>query len=104
MTQAALSNFIYAIANLPRGPYRPPQYRRVMLPPITPVCVDYFKREVLPHVPDAWIAWDKTRIGFEIPFNRHFYTCQPPRDLVQIEAELKTLETDIVRMLGELTA
>ena len=75
-----------------------------LLPLIKPACVDYFKREVLPHVPDAWIAWDKTRIGFEIPFNRHFYTYQPPRDLAEIEAELKTLETDIVRMLGELTA
>ncbi len=75
-----------------------------LLPPITPACVDYFEREVRPHVPDAWIAWDKTRVGFEIPFNRHFYTYTPPRDLAEIEAELKTLETDIVRMLGELTA
>ncbi|MEJ7746719.1 MAG: class I SAM-dependent DNA methyltransferase [Luteimonas sp.] len=75
-----------------------------LLPLITPACVEYFEREVQPHVPDAWIAWDKTRIGFEIPFNRHFYTYQPPRDLAEIEAELKTLETDIVRMLGELTA
>lgn len=66
-------------------------------------CIDYFEREVRPHVPDAWIAWDKTRVGFEIPFGRHFYTYQPPRDLAEIEAELKTLETDIVRMLGELT-
>lgn len=98
MTPTELSNFIYSIANLLRGPYRPPQYL------ITPACVDYFEREMRPHVSDAWIASDKTRIGFEIPFNRHFYTCQSPRDLAQIEAELKTLETDIVRMLGELTA
>lgn len=75
-----------------------------LLPLITATCVEYFEREVQPHVPDAWIAWDKTRIGFEIPFNRHFYTYQPPRDLAEIEVELKALETDIVRMLGELTA
>jgi type I restriction-modification system DNA methylase subunit len=55
-------------------------------------------------VPDAWIAWDKTRVGFEIPFNRHFYVYKPPRDLAEIEGELKTLEMDIVRMLGKLTA
>ena len=75
-----------------------------LLPLIRPACTAYFEREVQPHFPDAWIAWDKTRIGFEIPFNRHFYTYKPPRDLAEIEAELKTLETDILRMLGELTA
>ena len=39
----------------------------------------YFKREVLPHAPDAWIDTDKTQVGYEIPFNRHFYVFQPPR-------------------------
>ncbi len=71
---------------------------------ITESCTEYFEREVRPHVADAWIAWGKTRVGFEIPFNRHFYTYQPPCDLAEIEVELKTLETDIVRMLGKLTA
>ncbi len=75
-----------------------------LLPIVRPTCETYFEREVQPHVPDAWIAWDKTRVGFEIPFNRHFYVYQPPRDLTEIEDELKTLETDIIRMLGELTA
>ena len=75
-----------------------------LLPIVRPACETYFTREVKPHVPDAWIAWDKTRVGFEIPFNRHFYVYQPPRDLTEIEDELKTLETDIIRMLGELTA
>lgn len=75
-----------------------------LLPLIGPACIAYFEREVKPHVPDAWIAWDKMKIGYEIPFTRHFYVYQPPRDLAEIEAELKTLETDIVRMLGELTA
>lgn len=65
---------------------------------------DYFKREVLPHVPDAWIDHSKTKVGYEIPLNRHFYVYEPPRPLEEIEAEIKTLESDIVRMLGEVTA
>lgn len=64
----------------------------------------YFEREVLPHVPDAWIDHSKTRIGYEIPLNRHFYRYEPPRDLAVIEAEIKALEADIVRLLGEVTA
>ena len=39
----------------------------------------YFKREVLPHAPDAWIDHEKTKVGYEIPFNRHFYVFKPPR-------------------------
>ena len=64
----------------------------------------YFEREVLPHVPDAWIDHSKTKIGYEIPLNRHFYRYEPPRELAVIEAEIKALETDIVRLLGEVTA
>lgn len=64
----------------------------------------YFEREVLPHVPDAWIDHGKTKVGYEIPLNRHFYRYEPPRELSVIEAEIKALETDIVRLLGEVTA
>lgn len=64
----------------------------------------YFDREVLPHVPDAWIDESKTKVGYEIPLNRHFYRYEPPRELSVIEAEIKALETDIVRLLGEVTA
>ena len=64
----------------------------------------YFEREVLPHVPDAWIDHSKTKVGYEIPLNRHFYRYEPPRELAVIEAEIKTLEADIVRLLGEVTA
>jgi type I restriction enzyme M protein len=64
----------------------------------------YFEREVLPHVPDAWIDHSKTKMGYEIPLNRHFYRYEPPRDLAVIEAEIKALEADIVRLLGEVTA
>ena len=64
----------------------------------------YFEREVLPHVPDAWIDHSKTKVGYEIPLNRHFYRYEPPRELAVIESEIKALEMDIVRLLGEVTA
>jgi type I restriction enzyme M protein len=64
----------------------------------------YIKREVLPHVPDAWIDESKTRIGYEIPFNLHFYKFTPPRPLEEIKAEIKTIEQDILRLLAEVTA
>lgn len=64
----------------------------------------YFEREVLPHVPDAWIDHSKTKIGYEIPLNRHFYRYEPPRDLAVIEAEIKALSADISRLFGEVTS
>lgn len=64
----------------------------------------YFEREVLPHVPDAWIDHGKTKVGYEIPLNRHFYRYEPPRELTVIEEEIKALEADIVRLLAEVTA
>lgn len=60
----------------------------------------YFKREVLPHVPDAWIDEEKTKIGYEIPFTRHLYRYKPLRPLAEIEAEIRTLEAEIQGMLG----
>jgi type I restriction enzyme M protein len=63
----------------------------------------YFKREVLPHAPDAWIDHDKTKVGYEIPFNRHFYVFQPPRPLAEIDAELKGVTDRILTMIGGLT-
>jgi len=64
----------------------------------------YFKREVLPHVPDACIDTTKTRVGYEIPLNRHFYRYEPPRPLEVIETDIKRLEDDIMKMLKEVTA
>lgn len=64
----------------------------------------YFKREVLPHVPDAWIDESKTKIGYEIPLNRHFYQYEPPRPLEVILADIRALEADILRLLKEVTA
>ena len=63
---------------------------------------DYFKREVLPHVPDAWIDHEKTKVGYEIPFNRHFYVFKPPRSLEEIDAELKGVTAKIMTMLEGL--
>ena len=64
---------------------------------------DYFRREVLPHVPDAWVDQSKTKVGYEIPLNRHFYRYEPPRPLEKIEADIKGLETEIVSLLAEVT-
>jgi len=64
----------------------------------------YFKREVLPHAPDAWIDHDKTKVGYEIPFNRHFYVFKPPRPLAAIDADLKQCTDRILAMINGLTA
>ena len=63
----------------------------------------YFKREVLPHAPDAWIDHEKTKVGYEIPFNRHFYVFKPPRELAEIDAELKGVTDRILTMIGGLS-
>ncbi len=63
----------------------------------------YFKREVLPHAPDAWIDHEKTKVGYEIPFNRHFYVFKPPRPLTEIDAELKGVTDRIMTMIKGLT-
>jgi type I restriction enzyme M protein len=72
--------------------------------PLSEDITAYFKREVLPHAPDAWIDADKTKVGYEIPFNRHFYVFKPPRPLAEIDAELKGVTDNILRMIGGLTA
>jgi type I restriction enzyme M protein len=73
---------------------------------------DYFAREVLPHVPDAWIDENKRDekdglvgiVGYEINFNRYFYQYQPPRKLAEIDADLKAVEAEIAALLGEVTS
>jgi len=62
----------------------------------------YFQREVLPHAPDAWIDAEKSKVGYEIPFNRHFYVFETPRSLHAIDEELKAVSSRIMAMLGEL--
>jgi type I restriction enzyme M protein len=72
--------------------------------PLSEDVESYFKREVLPHAPDAWIDHDKTKVGYEIPFNRHFYVFQPPRELAEIDAELKQTTDRIKEMIEGLSA
>ncbi len=72
--------------------------------PLSEEVETYFKREVLPHAPDAWIDHDKTKVGYEIPFNRHFYVFQPPRELAEIDAELKLTTDRIKEMIAGLSA
>lgn len=88
-------------------------YENVPLNPevtTTELIESYFTREVQPHVPDAWINSDKTDaidedigiVGFEIPFNRHFYVYEPPRPLAEIDADLDAVSTEIMQLLGEV--
>jgi type I restriction enzyme M protein len=63
---------------------------------------EYMQREVLPHVPDAWVDESNTVIGYEIPFTRHFYEYVPPRALEVIEGEIRALEEEIRGMLEEV--
>ncbi|WP_345866639.1 class I SAM-dependent DNA methyltransferase [Shewanella algae] len=78
--------------------------------PLTEDINAYFDREVLPHVPDAWIDTSKTDpldgkvgiVGYEIPFNRHFYQYQPPRSLQEIDADLDEVAKEIMQLLAEV--
>ena len=63
----------------------------------------YFKREVLPHAADAYIDEEKSKVGYEIPFNRHFYVFKPPRSLDEIDGELKQCTDQILKMIGGLS-
>lgn len=64
----------------------------------------YFDAEVKPHVPDAWIDESKTKVGYEIPFTRHFYKYTPPRPLAEIDADLDKVVGEILVMLNEVEA
>ncbi|POB48131.1 type I restriction-modification system subunit M [Vibrio vulnificus] len=78
--------------------------------PLTETVDDCFAREVLPHVPDAWIDESKTDpkdgevgiVGYEIPFNRHFYVYEPPRALEEIDADLDAVSAEIMQLLQEV--
>jgi len=63
---------------------------------------EYFKREVLPHAPDAWIDEGKSKIGYEIPFSRHFYEYKAPRSLEEIDSDLKKVTAEIQALLSEV--
>ena len=89
-----------------------PELRDTERVPLTEDVNSFFNREVVPHVPDAWIDESKCdtkdrevgTVGYEINFNRCFYRYSPPRPLKDIDADIRTIESDIVRMLREVTA
>ncbi len=78
--------------------------------PLTESVEDYFAREVLPHVPDAWIDISKSDpkdgevgiVGYEIPFSRHFYEYEPPRALGEIDEDLDLVSAEIMALLKEV--
>lgn len=67
-------------------------------------CEDYLAREVTPYVKDAWIDHSKTKVGYEIPINRHFYVYKPPRALEEIERDIEALEKDILAQLKKVVS
>lgn len=71
--------------------------------PLKEDIAEYFKREVLPHAPDAWIDESKSKVGCEIPFTRHFYEYKPPRTLSEIDVDLKKVTAEIQALLNEVT-
>ena len=86
------------------NPEPDPELRDTESVPLKEDLAEYFQREVLPHVPGAWIDESKTKVGYEIPLNRHFYRYEPPRPLDVIKKDVKQLEEEIVALLGEVTA
>ena len=89
------------------GPIRaiaPDSVGRLASAPYESAVDAYMAAEVLPYVPDAWVDRTKTKLGYEVPLTRRFYRYVPPRPLDEIDAEIKALEDEIQRLLGEVTA
>ena len=80
-----------------------PELRDTEAVPLKETVESYLAREVLPHAPDAWPDHDKTKIGYEVPLNRQFYVYEPPRQLEDIESNLRTLESEIADLMAEVT-
>jgi type I restriction enzyme M protein len=85
-------------------PLPDPQLRDTEDVPLAEDINRFFKREVAPNAEDAWIDTDKTKVGYEIPFNRHFYVFEPPRDLAEIDTELTQCTDRIKEMIKGLAA
>jgi type I restriction enzyme M protein len=88
---------------LPIG-FGPDQPNEELVLAMRPAIDAYVAAEVLPHVPDAWVDYAKTKVGYEIPINRHFYVYKPPRPLAEIEADIQALEGEIGGLLKGLVA
>ena len=86
------------------NPEPDPELRDTETVPLGGDVDDYMAREVLPHAPDAWVDHSKTKTGYEIPLNRHFYVYEPPRSLDDIDADLHELEHEIIGLLAEVTS
>ncbi len=86
------------------NPEPDPELRDTENVPLTEEVDAYMAREVRPHAPCAWVDPSKTKIGYEIPLNRHFYVYDPPRALDEIEADLQALEREIADLLSEVTS
>ena len=84
------------------NPEPDPDLRDTENVPLKEDIYEYFEREVKPHVPDAWIDETKTKIGYEIPFTRHFYKYQPLRPSEEIMKEIKELEQSILEKLKKV--
>jgi len=93
------------------NPEPDPELRATESVPLAESLESFFEREVRPHVPEAWIDTSKRDekdgevgiVGYEINFNRYFYRYTPPRQLEEIEADIRGIESDILRMLAEVT-
>ena len=83
--------------------FEPDPTARLNTPDFRAAIDRYVESEVRPYVADAWVDYDKTKIGYEIPLTRHFYTYVPPRPLADIDAEIKALEAEIQALLNEVT-
>jgi type I restriction enzyme M protein len=90
------------ITNAKGNPEPDSQLRDTENVPLVEDIEDYFALEVSPHVPDAWIDHAKTRIGYEIPFTRHFYEYAPPRALAEIDSDLNKLISEISVLLADV--
>jgi type I restriction enzyme M protein len=73
-----------------------------LLVAMKPAIDAFINAEVLPHVPDAWVDYAKTKVGYEIPINRHFYVYKSPRPLAEIERDIVALEGEIAGLLKGL--
>ena len=83
-----------------RGDPEPdPTLRDSEIVPLRDEVDEYLRREVLPHVPDAWVDHSKTKVGYEIPLTRRFYRYVPPRSLEEIDADINVLQDEIVALL-----
>jgi type I restriction enzyme M protein len=85
------------------GPEPDPELRDSEDVPLKEDIHAYFEREVKPYVREAWIDESRTKIGYEIPFTRHFYEYAPPRPLAEIDAEIRQLEAEVQQLLNAST-